>query len=120
LLRQLSCVIAVLCGITCLLNRASAIVIIPAIVLTAALSLSWNPLSLSAAADIGGEHHQGLAMGLQQTAISIAAALAPVTFASIVGAGSWRLGFATFTVYPLVAFTLLRRLEVPRHDFILD
>ena len=72
--------------------------------------MSWNGLSFTAAAELAGGRRSGAAIGFQQSVLSGVGAAAPVVFASLVAATSWRAGFALAAVCPLAGILLLRRL----------
>jgi sugar phosphate permease len=86
-------------------------VLVPAFVLAGGLSMAWNGLSFTAAAEIAGRTRSGAALGMQQTALAAAGAIVPPAFAAVVAAGSWRLGFALAAVFPLAGVQLLRPLR---------
>ena len=94
---------------------AAAAVLLPAprglvvglLVLAGGLSMSWNGLSFTAAAELAGRRRAGAALGLQQTALAAGCAVMPVAFAFAVDAGSWRIAFALLAVLPLVGHRLL-------------
>jgi sugar phosphate permease len=86
-------------------------VLVPAFVLAGGLSMAWNGLSFTAAAEIAGRTRSGAALGMQQTALAAAGATVPPAFAVVVAAGSWRLGFALAAVFPLAGVQLLRPLR---------
>ena len=86
-------------------------VLVPAFVLAGGLSMAWNGLSFTAAAEIAGRTRSGAALGMQQTALAAAGAIVPPAFAVVVAAGSWRLGFALAAVFPLAGVQLLRPLR---------
>jgi sugar phosphate permease len=111
-LRQLCFGLAATLLVSAILTGAPLAVLLPALVAAGALSLSWNGLSFTAAAELAGRARSGAAIGFQQTALSVSyAATAPV-FAAVVDAGSWRLGFALAALMPLAGATLLRRLAL--------
>ena len=109
-LRQLCFALAVALLATAVLTGAPLALLLPTLVVAGALSLSWNGLSFTAAAELAGRARSGAAIGFQQTALSVSyAATAPV-FAAVVDAGSWRLGFALAALMPLAGAATLRRL----------
>jgi sugar phosphate permease len=111
-LRQLALALSIALLVTAVLTEALLALLIPALVVAGALSLSWNALSFTAAAELAGRARSGAAIGFQQTALAVSyAATAPV-FAAIVDAGSWRLGFGLAAVMPLAGAVLLRRLAL--------
>jgi sugar phosphate permease len=85
--------------------------LVPAFVLAGGLSMAWNGLSFTAAAEIAGRSRSGAALGVQQTALAAAGAIVPPAFAAVVAASSWRLGFAVAAVFPLAGVHLLRPLR---------
>jgi sugar phosphate permease len=109
-LRQLAFALAAALLATAVLTGAPLALLLPVLVVAGALSLSWNGLSFTAAAELAGRARSGAAIGFQQTALSVSyAATAPV-FGAVVDAGSWQLGFALAAVMPLAGATVLRRL----------
>ena len=86
-------------------------VLVPAFVLAGGLSMAWNGLSFTAAAEIAGRSRSGAALGMQQSALAAAGAIVPPAFAAIVDVSSWRVGFAVAAVFPLAGAQLLRSLH---------
>ena len=86
-------------------------VLVPAFVLAGGLSMAWNGLSFTAAAEIAGRSRSGAALGMQQSALAAAGAVVPPAFAAVVAASSWRLGFAAAAAFPLAGVALLRPLR---------
>jgi hypothetical protein len=72
--------------------------------------MSWNGLSFTAAAELAGGRRSGAAIGFQQSVLSGVGAVAPVVFAALVAATSWRVGFALAALCPLPGIALFRRL----------
>ena len=83
--------------------------LVPAIAIATALSMAWNGLSFTIAAEIGGSR-SGAAIGIQQTALAAAGILVPVAFAAAVSASSWQLAFLLAAVFPLAGWLTLRPL----------
>jgi sugar phosphate permease len=90
---------------------APLFVLVPAFVLAGGLSMAWNGLSFTAAAEMAGRSRSGAALGMQQSALAAAGAIVPPAFAGVVAATSWRLGFAVAAVFPLAGVALLRPLR---------
>ena len=86
-------------------------VLVSAFVLAGGLSMSWNGLSFTAAAEIAGRSRSGAALGMQQSALAAAGAIVPPAFAAIVAVSSWRVGFALAAAFPLAGVQLLRPLR---------
>ena len=70
------------------------------IVLATAVSMAWNGLSFTLAAELGGRR-SGAAIGFQQTVLSASGVGAPVAFAALVSWTSWQAAFAVAAVFPL-------------------
>jgi sugar phosphate permease len=110
-LLRLSLALAVALAASAALAEAPLVLLVPTLVAAGALSLSWNGLSFTAAAELAGRARSGAALGFQQTALSVAAAATPPLFASLVDASSWTLGFGLAALLPLAGATVLRRLS---------
>jgi nitrate/nitrite transporter NarK len=111
-LRQLALALAVSLVVTAALTGAPLAVLLPALVVAGALSLSWNALSFTAAAELAGRARSGAALGFQQTALSVASTAAPPLFAAVVAASSWGVGFGLAALFPLAGLAVLRRLAI--------
>jgi len=84
-------------------------ILVPALVVAGVLSLAWNALSFTAAAESAGAARSGAALGFQQTLLGVSAACVPPAFAAIVGASSWRVAFALAALGPLLGVLALRK-----------
>jgi sugar phosphate permease len=102
---------AITFAVAVVLLSAPLPLLIASFVLAGGLSMSWNGLSFTAAAEIAGRARAGAALGMQQSALAAAGAIVPPAFAAIVAASSWRLGFALSAVFPLAGVALLRPLR---------
>lgn len=85
-------------------------IVVAALVVAGSLSISWNGLSFTAAAELAGADRSGTAIGLQQTVLFAMAAAAPPTFGALVAWLSWRAAFALLAVPALTAWLVLRPL----------
>ena len=83
-------------------------VLLPALAVAGMLSLAWNGLSFTAAAEAAGPARSGAALGFQQTALGVMVALVPPGFAAVVAASSWRVAFALAAIGPLLGVLALR------------
>ena len=110
-LRQLATALAVSLVVTAILTNAPLAVLLPALAIAGALSLSWNGLSFTATAELAGRARSGAALGFQQTALSVASTAAPPVFATIVDASSWSLGFGLAALFPLAGLAVMRGLS---------
>ena len=102
---------ATLAGAAALLSAPLA-VLIPVFVTAGALSLSWNGLSFTAAAEMAGRARAGAALGFQQTALAIMSAAAPPAFAAVVEAGSWSLAYGLAAAMPVAGIAVMRQLSI--------
>ena len=87
-------------------------ILVPALVVAGVLSLSWNALSFTAAAEAVGAARSGAALGFQQTLVGVFAAGVPPAFAAV-ATGSWRLAFALAALGPLLGVLALRKVPEP-------
>ena len=109
-LRRVGVATALATGLVAALTGASLWILVPAFVVAGGLAMSWNGLSFTAAAELAGGRRSGAAIGFQQSVLSGVGAVAPVVFAALVAATSWRVGFALAALCPLPGIALLRRL----------
>jgi sugar phosphate permease len=106
-LRQLGLLIAFGATLTALLVDAPLALLVPVLVIATTLSLSWNGLSFTAAAEAAGRGRSGAALGLQQTFLAGGSILAPIGFATLVHHTSWRSAFVVIAFSPLAGWALL-------------
>jgi sugar phosphate permease len=99
--------------LTALVARSSLIVVVAVIVVAGTISMAWNGLSLTAAAELAGRARSGAAIGFQQSTLSLIGVAVPIAFASVVEAASWQAAFALAALGPLAGWWLLGRL--PEH-----
>jgi sugar phosphate permease len=97
--------------VTALLAEGSVPVIVVTLVLAAAISMSWNGLSLTAAAELAGRARSGAAIGFQQTMLSVVGVGVPIAFAAIVEATSWQTAFGLSAIGPLAGWLMLGTLR---------
>jgi sugar phosphate permease len=108
-LRRIGVVIGAAVAVVAVLSGAPGWLLVPALVVATALSMAWNGLSFTIAAELGGRR-SGAAIGFQQTVLSGIGVAAPVAFAAAVSATSWGMAFALAAGFPLVGAWLLRSL----------
>jgi MFS family permease len=89
--------------------------LVPTLILACGLSMAWNGLSFTAAAEIAGAVRTGAAIGVQQTVLAAAGVAAPVVFAATVDSGSWSWAFGIAALVPLAGWWLLGALSEHRH-----
>jgi sugar phosphate permease len=111
-LRSLGVLITTGTASVAILVDAPLAALVPVLVVAGVLSLSWNGLAFTAAAETAGFAQSGAALGFQQTVLGIVIAVATPAFAAIVGATSWRVAFLVAACCPLVGVLALRRLPV--------
>ena len=85
-------------------------VLVPVLAVAGGIGLSWNGLSFVAAAEIAGARASGAAIGLQQTLLGVAGIVAPIGFATLVAAGSWRIAFLVAALFPLAGWAVIHPL----------
>jgi sugar phosphate permease len=96
--------------LTAVVTNAPVAVVVPVMVAAGAISMAWNGLSVTAAAELAGLSRSGAAIGFQQTTLAVIGVLVPAAFAYLVETTSWRTGFALASIGPLVGWYLLGRL----------
>ena len=97
--------------LTALVADGTLGLVIVVLVVAGAISMAWNGLSLTAAAELAGRARSGAAIGFQQTTLSVIGVGVPVAFATIVEATSWRTGFALSAIGPLAGWWMLGTLR---------
>jgi sugar phosphate permease len=108
-LRLIGVVIAASLGLVAALAGTSGVLLVPVLAAATALSMAWNGLSYTIAAELGGRR-SGAAIGFQQTVLSAIGVAAPVAFAAAVSATSWGVAFGLAALFPLAGVLLLRSL----------
>jgi sugar phosphate permease len=96
---------------TAALVDAPLAVLVPVMVVAGAISMAWNGLSVTAAAELAGRAKSGAAIGFQQTMLGAIGAFVPIVFAYVVDATSWRIGFMFASLGPIAGWLLLGRLS---------
>jgi sugar phosphate permease len=108
-LRRIGVAIAIALTAVALLSDAPGLLLVPALVVATGLSMAWNGLAFTIAAELGGRR-SGAAIGFQQTILSGLGVAAPVAFAAAVSTTSWGVAFGLAAVFPLAGAWLLRPL----------
>ena len=93
-----------------LLVDAPLAILVPALVVAGVLSLSWNGVAFTAAAETVGPARSGAALGFQQTVLGVFITIAAPVFAALVSATSWRVAFLAAAALPVLGVVALRRL----------
>jgi MFS family permease len=97
--------------VTALVANSALPLVIAAVVVAGAISMAWNGLSLTAAAELAGRARSGAAIGFQQTTLAVIGVFMPIAFAALVESTSWRAAFALSALGPLVGWLMLGRLR---------
>jgi sugar phosphate permease len=97
--------------VTAVLAEGPSGVLVPVLILACGLTMAWNGLAFTAAAELAGPARSGAALGVQQTVLSAAGVAAPVLFAASVSHSSWATAFALSALFPLAGWALLRALR---------
>jgi sugar phosphate permease len=107
LLRGVGLAVAAALVVVAALAGGPVWLLIPALALAGGLSMAWNGLSFTAAAELAGPLRSGAALGFQQTVLAGAGVAAPVAFAATVSASSWTAAFVVAGIFPLVGWLVL-------------
>ena len=81
-----------------------------ALIVAGVLAMAGNGVSFAAAAEMAGAARVGTALGLQNTILFVAVAVAPPVFGAAVGLTSWPAAFAGAALCPLIGWWVLRPL----------
>ena len=106
-LRRVGLAIASTLAVAAALTGAPLVLLLPALVAAGALSMAWNGLSFTAAAELAGRARSGAAIGFQQTVLSVVGAAVPVAFAATVSGISWGAAFGLAALFPLAGWWAL-------------
>ena len=110
-LLRLGYALAVTLAASAALVGAPLWLLLPVFVVAGSLSSGWNGLAFVAAAELAGEATAGAALGLQQAALALAAALTPIAFVVVVDHVSWGAGFGLAAAVALVGTVSLAALS---------
>jgi len=97
--------------VTAALTGGPVGLLVVALALAGAISMAWNGLAFTAAAELAGVGRSGAAIGFQQTVLSGIGVVTPPLFAATVSAVSWQAAFLVATVFPLGGWLALRPLD---------
>ncbi|MBA2643592.1 MAG: MFS transporter [Actinobacteria bacterium] len=113
-LRRVGLAIVAVMLATALLAGGPVWLLVPVLTLAGGLTMAWNGLSFTAAAELSGAVRTGAAIGVQQTVLAVSGVAAPVLFAATISASSWGAAFAFAALFPLVGWWSLRPLAERR------
>jgi MFS family permease len=117
-MRELALLGTCLLAATALLTRAPGALLLPLLVITGIVSMSSNGLAFTAIGEIAGQARAGSAMGLQNTALFTAGAIAPVVFGAVAEHVGWPAGFALLALLAAAGWRLLAPLQAQeRHGW---
>jgi nitrate/nitrite transporter NarK len=114
-LRLVGLGIVVVMLLTAALAGGPAWLLVPTLILACGLTMAWNGLSFTAAAELAGAVRTGAAIGVQQTVLAAAGVVAPVLFAATVSGASWWFAFVLAAAISLGGWWLLGPLSERRH-----
>lgn len=109
-LRRLALAVAATLVVVGVFARAPTWALVPVLIVAGGIGLSWNGLSFVAAAEMAGTRASGAALGFQQTMLGLAGIAAPIGFAALVSATSWRVAFVVSGVFPVLGWAVFRPL----------
>jgi sugar phosphate permease len=109
-LRLIGLAIATSLVVVAVATSAPSSLLVPLLVVATGLSMAWNGLAFTIAAELGGTR-SGAAIGLQQTVLGVIGVGVPVAFAATVSALSWGAAFALAALFPLAGWWALRPLD---------
>jgi sugar phosphate permease len=112
-IREIGVALTAAVAVVAVLVAAPLSVLLPALVVAGVLSLAWNGLSFTAAAETAGLARSGAALGFQQTLLGVTGAAVPPAFAALVAGSSWRVAFAAAALGPFLGVLALRRVPEP-------
>lgn len=84
-----------------------------ALIAAGVITMAGNGVSFAAAAEMAGPERVGTALGLQNTILFVAVAVAPPAFGAAVGLTSWPMAFGLAALCPLMGWIVLRPLARP-------
>jgi sugar phosphate permease len=117
-MRELALAGTVLFAITAALADGPAALLLPVLIVTGVVSMSSNGLAFTATGEIAGQARAGTAMGMQNTALFVAGAIAPVCFGAIAEHVGWPAGFAVLALLAALGWRLLAPLvPAERHGW---
>jgi sugar phosphate permease len=84
--------------------------VVPLLVVGGVVAISWNGLAFTAVGEMAGPGRAGTALGLQNTAVAVGAALTAPVLGAVVDRTAWSVGFALAAAAAGAAVLLLRPL----------
>jgi sugar phosphate permease len=103
--------VSVAIALTAALTEGPLWLLVPVLAVAGGLSMAWNGLAFTAAAELAGTERSGAAIGFQQTVLGGIGIVSPLVFAASVAGTSWPAAFALAAVAPLAGVLALRPLH---------
>jgi sugar phosphate permease len=110
-LRAVGLAVALSLGVVAVFARGPTWLLVPAVVVAGGLSMAWNGLAFTAAAELAGADSSGAAIGFQQAVLAALGVLAPLLFAQTASVASWTAAFGVAALLPLAGWRTLRPLQ---------
>lgn len=114
-LRRVGLAIVTVMLATAVLAGGPAWLLVPTLILAGGLTMAWNGLSFTAAAELAGAVRTGAAIGVQQSVLAASGVAGPVLFAATVASTSWPVAFVVAALVPFAGWWLLGSLSERRH-----
>jgi sugar phosphate permease len=109
-LRRIASTTVVLFGAVSVLAATGTRAVVPLLVVAGVVAISWNGLAFTAVGELAGPGRAGTALGAQNTAVALSAAVTPPLLALVVDTTSWSAGYAVSALCAVAAVALLRPL----------
>ena len=109
-LRQLATGIAALFVVLALAASYAGRAVIPVLLVAGVVSICWNGLAFTAVGELAGSGRAGTALGFQNTAVALGAALTPPVLGRTVELTSWGVAFGVAACAAVGSVLLLGRL----------
>lgn len=109
-LRRLAMAIGGLFVLLAALEGLDVGAVVPLILVTGVVAISWNGLAFTAVGELAGPGRAGTALGLQNTAVAVGAALTAPVLGAVVDRTAWWVGFGVGAGAAVAAAVLLREL----------
>ena len=109
-LRRVAVAVAVLFVLLAVLATVGGRAAVPVVLVAGVVAISWNGLAFTAVGELAGAGRAGTALGVQNTAVALAAALTAPVLGAVVERTSWGTGFALAAGSAVTAAVVLRTL----------
>jgi sugar phosphate permease len=109
-LRRVAVTVTALFTALALLAAYGGAAAVPVVLVAGVVAISWNGLAFTAVGELAGPGRAGTALGLQNTAVALGAALTAPLLGVVIERTSWGVGYAVAAAAGLGAVVLLRPL----------